>query len=261
MLASLQCGTLQSVAAWHEIDERVYVRRHPSYDLNVGLVVGGERCLVIDTRASAREGAELAGAVREVTDLPWLVVNTHAHFDHFLGNVAFADAEIWATHRGAKAIAAFDAETVVGEASDPDEVRTTPVVAPSRTFANSQILDLGERAVRLIYAGRGHTDNDVVVTAGDATFTGDLVEEGAPPAFEDAYPLDWPATLDVVIARAPDGPVVPGHGAVVDWPFVEELRDLLARVAQAGQSGHWSGVDLPDDVARIARMRCAMQLR
>jgi hypothetical protein len=40
MLASLQCGTLQGVAACHAIGERVWVRRHPSYDLDVGLVVG-----------------------------------------------------------------------------------------------------------------------------------------------------------------------------------------------------------------------------
>jgi len=35
---------------WREVDDRVYVRRHVSYDLNVGLVVGDGGCLVIDTR-------------------------------------------------------------------------------------------------------------------------------------------------------------------------------------------------------------------
>lgn len=45
---------------WAEVGERVYVRRHDSWDLNVGLIVGDDGCLVVDTRASRREGRELA---------------------------------------------------------------------------------------------------------------------------------------------------------------------------------------------------------
>ncbi len=54
----------------------------------------------------------------------------------------------------------------------------------------------GRAAGELRYLGRGHTDNDLVVTAagrGGLVLAGDLVEEGAPPQFGDGYPLDWPA--------------------------------------------------------------------
>jgi hypothetical protein len=43
--------------------------------------------------------------------------------------------------------------------------------------------------------------------------------------------------------------------------FVCEQRDLLAWVARVGWSGAWPAVGLPDDYARIARDRCAVQLR
>jgi glyoxylase-like metal-dependent hydrolase (beta-lactamase superfamily II) len=254
---------ISGVASWREIGERVFVRRHTSYDLNVGLVVGEQRCVVIDTRASLGEGTALAAAVREVTALPSVVVNTHAHFDHFLGNAAFLEAPIWSSRRCAEVIAETGAAQRDMADGGPEDMRVTPIVVPTRTFVSALTLRLGGRTARLSFAGRGHTDNDVVAVVSDAavTFMGDLVEEGAPPAFEDAYPLEWPITLDRLIAGALDGPVVPGHGAVVDWDFVREQRDLLARVAHAGRTGAWHNVGLPDEYARIARQRCQLQLR
>ncbi len=253
------------MTAWTEVGDRVFVRRHASYDLNVGLILGAGRCAVVDTRAALSEGTELAAAVRAVTALPGVVVNTHAHFDHFLGNAAFGDAPIWASRRCAEVIAETGAAQRDAVTDGPHDVRTTPIVAPTHTFVTTSSLDLGGRTAELSFAGRGHTDNDIVVTVPDAavTFAGDLVEEGAPPAFEDAYPLDWPATLDQLIAAAPPGehgPVVPGHGAVVGWDFVRDQRDLLARVTDAGRSGDWHGVGLPEKYAATARERCAAQL-
>ena len=67
-------------------------------------------------------------------------------------------------------------------------------------------------------------------------FAGDLVEEGAPPAFEDALPAEWPATLGRLHALA-RGPVVPGHGAVVDAGFVGAQREELLAVLTALRDG------------------------
>ena len=72
---------------WREVGDGVLVRRHASFDLNVGLVVGDGACLVVDTRCSLAEGRDLVDAVRRVTAAPWQVVATHAHFDH----VGFAE--------------------------------------------------------------------------------------------------------------------------------------------------------------------------
>lgn len=211
---------------WREVGDRVFVRRHDSYDLNVGLIVGTGACLVIDTRESLAAGRELADAVRTVTAAPWTVVNTHAHFDHFLGNGAFVPAEIWALDRcrevvnedGAAQLAAF------GDGA-------TPLVAPTHTFAPpSHSLDVGGRRAALHHLGRGHTDNDVVVCVDDVVFAGDLVEEGAPPSFGDAYPAEWPATIDALLALGKDV-VVPGHGDVVDPAFVRAQQEILRSVA------------------------------
>ena len=57
----------------------------------------------------------------------------------------------------------------------------------------------GGRVGRLRHAGRGHSAGDLValvaVLDADVAVVGDLVEQGGPPRFDDAYPLEWPDTL------------------------------------------------------------------
>jgi glyoxylase-like metal-dependent hydrolase (beta-lactamase superfamily II) len=253
------------------VDERVYVRRHAAYDLNVGLVVGDGGCLVIDTREHLAAGRELAEAVREVTAEPWTVVNTHAHFDHFLGNAAFAPAPIWALELTRRVIADHGAvqrrvmSHLARRRGDDTLARAldeTPVVVPSRAFAGPRHqLQIGGRPVTLHHLGRGHTDNDAVITVDDATvvFAGDLVEEGAPPAFDDAFPIEWVATHGALLPLL-GGAVVPGHGDVVDSAVVASQRDLLARVAEVARTDSTTVPGLPDDVAAIALNRARAEL-
>jgi glyoxylase-like metal-dependent hydrolase (beta-lactamase superfamily II) len=235
-------GVLVSAAAagWAEVGDRVFVRRHATLDLNCGLVVGDGACLVVDTRSHLGEGRALAEAVRAVTPHPWTVVNTHAHYDHCFGNAAFRPAEVWGSRRcGAALVATGELQRAgvvvqlraAGEDTDADLVATAPIDPPDRLVDDVVELDIGGRPVTLRYAGRGHTDGDLVVAVDDVLFTGDLVEEGAPPAMDDAFPLEWPDTLTAVHALA-RGAVVPGHGAVVDAAFVRAQQEELAALAR-----------------------------
>jgi len=84
-------------------------------------------------------------------------------------------------------------------------------------------LDLGGTVAELLYLGRGHTDNDLLVhlPASGVWLTGDLVEESGPPVYgPDSFPLDWPATMGRLQAALSEGDLlVPGHGAVVGPAF------------------------------------------
>jgi glyoxylase-like metal-dependent hydrolase (beta-lactamase superfamily II) len=235
---------------WREVGERVFVRRHKTLDLNAGLILGDDQCLVIDTRGSEREGAELLRAIRSITHLPYVVAITHSHFDHCFGNATFAaqqpGCEIWAHQRCRDELASAGAEqrTAVatglrdsGEQALADEVEAVRIELPNRLVTSDAIIDLGGRQVLLHHPGRGHTDHDIVVEIPDSgvTFVGDLVEQGAPPSFDDAYPLEWPATLDVVLERS-GSVIVPGHGDVVDPEFIVRQRVDIAEVAQVAQT-------------------------
>lgn len=221
---------------WQELADGVFRRRYASLDLNVGLVVGAERVLVIDTRAHHGQADELLAHVREVTALPVdVVVNTHHHWDHTFGNARFRGAELVGHERCRQRLVDEGADVVAHLSTAawlPDEARRAiaqvDVCPPTTVMTDALDVDLGGLVARLSHLGRGHTDNDVVVTVGDVVFAGDLVEEGAPPSFGDAYPREWVATLDRLLPTI-TGTVVPGHGDVVDHAFVAEQRDAIQR--------------------------------
>jgi glyoxylase-like metal-dependent hydrolase (beta-lactamase superfamily II) len=252
---------------WREVAPGVLVRRHRVLDLNVTLVLGDERALVVDTHLHDGHARALVAAVREVTGLPWVVVDTHAHFDHSFGNATFAreqpGLEIWGHEGCRRDLERFGTlqRTVMAqglrEAGRPDEadaIEDVEILPPNRTFAADAELDLGGRVVVLHHPGRGHTGHDAVVGVPDAgvTVAGDLVEEGAPPSFGDAYPLEWPRTLDALLPRL-HPVVVPGHGDVVDPVFVASQRDDLAVVADVARS-------LPQEVDDAVLVRAAARL-
>jgi glyoxylase-like metal-dependent hydrolase (beta-lactamase superfamily II) len=247
---------------WLEVGEGVLVRRYEELDLSVGLVIGDGACLVVDTRGDEVQGSELASAVRQVAADPWSVVITHAHFDHCFGTAAFLPCDVWA-HPGCRAVLADEGEVIRGEAADEYEygsrsdmaiwLREAQLVLPEQLVPASKGLLVGGRPVTLAHLGPGHTDHDLVVHVPDAEvlFAGDLVEEGAPPAFgKDAMPLRWPDAATALLAMAGDGTVVPGHGEPVDRAFVTAQRDELAVVAELCRAVLTGELRVADAIAR-----------
>ena len=262
---------------WQEVAEGVYRRRYESLDLNVGVVIGGEGVLVIDTRASHRQAQQLLDELRILTDLPprW-VLNTHYHWDHCWGNALFPAAQIWG-HERCRAALMTDGEEARRRVidslppehhGDVEEVLITP---PDHTFGIRHAIDLGGRVVEFKHLGLGHTDSDVVVQVADSgvLFAGDLIEEGAPPAFLDSYPLDWPETLDALLGMV-RGVVVPGHGDIVTRAFIETQRAEIAAVAATCRAEYVNGIPVdkvdvrtspyPEAVMREALERAYLQL-
>jgi glyoxylase-like metal-dependent hydrolase (beta-lactamase superfamily II) len=226
---------------FQELAEGVFRRRFPSLDLNVGVVVGEDGLLIVDTRATHAEGDELRAELRSLSDkaVRW-VVNTHWHWDHTFGNSRFADSEIWGHDRARQVLLSRPEEMKEGAKRwlGPElgeEIDGVEVVAPGKTFSDRVSIDIG-RWVELSYHGLGHTDADIeiVVEGSGVAFLGDLVEEGAPPSFGDSYPLAWPGTLRTIMDRPVDV-IVPGHGDVVDTGFVETQIGELAAVAHLAE--------------------------
>lgn len=220
----------RQTAVWREVAPRVLVRSNPGFGVNTGLVIGDDKALIIDTGAGPRQGADILAAVRERTDLPLIAVNTHAHFDHCFGNAALAAngvEDIWATSACAAALAEHgDAGRAAVVGLEPEMAAGTgahtEIRLPNRLVDGAPVdLDLGGISVTLFHLGRGHTDHDLLVGAGEVLFTGDLVEEGADPSFGDSFPKEWIRTLGKITALEDLYSLfVPGHGAPVSVDFV-----------------------------------------
>jgi glyoxylase-like metal-dependent hydrolase (beta-lactamase superfamily II) len=223
---------------WVEVGDGVLARRHAELDLTTGLVLGGERALVIDTRGDRAQGEELAAAVRAVTALPVTVVLTHAHFDHCFGTAAFLPAPVLA-HPGCRSAlertAAAQRERWVAHYRDHGDTAAAAALAETEPVPPDPApspLDLGGREVVLIAPGPGHTDHDLAVHVPDAgvLFAGDLLESGAPPDYEDAHPESWADAVAALLALQAHT-YVPGHGDPMTPARARAQHAELAQVA------------------------------
>ncbi len=246
------------MTGWEAVGDRVWTRRYESLSLRAGVVAGDGGVLVVDSRATYGEADELRGHVAELGAGPvrW-VVNPHHHWDHTFGNRRFAPVPIWGHAACADRLRLWGEDMRAGAARHlphlADDLAAVEIEPPRHTFEDEVVLDLGSRIVELRHLGRGHTDNDVVVLVPDTrvVFAGDLVEQGAPPAFGDAYPLDWAGTVDRMLVLT-SGPVVPGHGDVVDRSFVIRQRDAITEAARIAREVHAGNMSLGGDEAADA---------
>lgn len=233
-------------AGFQEVADRVWVARYDWFDVNITLVGGTEGLVAVDTHTSALAAAEvLADIERLGIGAVTAVVNTHEHFDHTFGNGAFRAAyghiPIHAHEVAAGNTIPSGRAVQAKYAADPDdphsaEIVATTLCAADQVFSSVAVLDLGDRRVELLHPGRGHTGGDllVVVPDADVILAGDLVEESGPPMYaDDSFPLEWPATLDVIGQLSTRRTrLVPGHGAVVGPEFLEAQRADVGAVAQ-----------------------------
>jgi glyoxylase-like metal-dependent hydrolase (beta-lactamase superfamily II) len=243
---------------WTEVGPRVFVRRYRFFDQDIVAVLGdGGEVLVVDTRSSPAQAREILDDLRELHVGPVsVVVNTHGHGDHCNGNSVFRPAPIWGHERCATMIRLTgEAQRVSGLAETPDVAADLAEVVldpPENTFTDRATLDLDGRIVDLAYLGRGHTDNDIVISIADADVlcVGDLLENGAPPWFGDGYPMDWPATARAILGRVGERTVVvPGHGAHGGRAFVERSIKEIGAIADLASRVHAGELGLEDAVA------------
>ena len=262
---------------WTEIGDRVYVRRYPFFDQNIVALIGRGETLIVDTRVTHRQAAEIQADLRVLSAPPvTVVVNTHGHSDHAFGNHAFRPCAIWGHERCVTFIERTGRQALASLAAMPDiadDLAEVVLDPPDRTFTDRATVEFGGRQVELRYLGRGHTDNDIILIAADAGVmcAGDLLENGAPPYFGDGFPLDWPATVRTLLGLVGDQTVVvPGHGDHAAREFAAsvladfEALAALARQVHAGELDLAAALEIapyPAEAAREPLDRALAQLR
>ena len=232
--SAVEPAATPALGGWHEVRSGVYVAVAEPESVNIGLIVGAQRTLLVDTGSSPEQGQTIRAALAAVTNRPLAaVVVTHWHYDHAFGLAAFDDV------RGSAHESVQDRLSSAEAAADANRLGLDPqeVGQPNAEIAVATAIDLGDRRVEIAHLGRGHTEGDLVVVVPDAEvlFAGDLLESAGPPSFgPDSVPAEWPATLDAVIGLMTATAIaVPGHGEPVGREFVFEQRGRIA--AQAAE--------------------------
>lgn len=228
----------------------------PGHDdiANIGFVVGTRCVAVIDTGGSVRVGRALQAALRAHTTLPvCYVINTHAHVDHVLGNVAFGrEHPVYVGHAllGAALTRSRDF-FLKNYAADLDAPATAAeIIAPERSVALGEPLDLdlGGRHLSLRAWPKAHSDCDLTVY--DATtgtlWTGDLLFVQRTPVVDGSI-KGWLSAIDT-LAGMPARHVIPGHGAAgTDLPAaLEPQRRYLQALLEDVRSQITQGKSLQD---------------
>jgi quinoprotein relay system zinc metallohydrolase 2 len=202
---------------------------------NIGFIVGEKCVAVIDSGGSLRAGKALLQAIRQVTDLPvCYVINTHVHFDHLLGNLAFKDLRPeFAGHAELSSALAESREFFLeefGEYLGPDPGPES-IIGPDILIEDTLALDLGGREIVLKAWPTAHTYTDL--TALDSQtgtlWAGDLLFMERVPALDGSL-KGWLAVMESM-KEIPARQVVPGHGpASAAWPQALESQKRYLEV-------------------------------
>ena len=123
------------------------------------ILVGDDGVLLVDTSVAAM-GDKIEAAIAKVSDKPIkLIINTHAHADHFGANEALAkDGATIVAHanlrdRMAKGFTAF------GQPIPP----ASPAALPTVTYADTMTLHFDGETIQLFHPPNAHTDSDTLV--------------------------------------------------------------------------------------------------
>ena len=239
---------------------------------NVGIVLGDDAALVVDTGMGAANGLRVLEAARAQAGSRRLVLTlTHFHPEHGFGAQAFAGKarilvnEAQAEELRAKGEAYVAMFRTFGPAVE-EALEGVRLVQPDETYEGSTTVDLGGRSVQLREHGVAHTRGDQVATVVDAgvLFTGDLVEERCFPIFPyfppDDADVDGSAWIEVLRRLEAEEPriVVPGHGATggasvigTQREFMETMRAESFAAAEAGRSADDAVADLEEKLVAL----------
>jgi glyoxylase-like metal-dependent hydrolase (beta-lactamase superfamily II) len=219
---------------------------------NAGIVDLGDRTIVFDAFETPIAARDLRQAAESLTGRPvTILVISHGHDDHWLGDQAFADAMIISTPAIREQMVASAAgivedkanpgeiESIIREqqerlAGETDERRRAEIehtiarwqyalqalptlapILPHQTFDDRVIFHGAQRTVELVTRGKGHTSSDctLVLPQEKIAFVGDLAFFGRQPFMAACDPQAWVAQLEG-FERSEIEVFVPGHGPV-----------------------------------------------
>lgn len=213
--------------------------------VNTCYVDTGSRWLVIDSGPTYAYAKEAAGKMQAIKSQPIeLVVNTHIHDDHWLGN-GFYEAfgvDVIGPRLFKEAVNP-NATTRMKKRISKTAYERTEVHLPTQFADINKRITLNGKTVRLILVGhKAHTAQDMMVYLPEynTLFAGDLVFNDRIPSLRDGDINGWIAALDSIRAMRLKH-IVGGHGfntgkdaTEMTYRYLVQLRDRVRDAIDEG---------------------------
>lgn len=227
---------------------------------NIGIIVGRDGVLVVDTGMGPKNAETVLREVRKITNqrIAYLTV-THFHPEHGMGAQSFPpDATIiYPEAQRAELLAKRDSILQLFKGFSPeiaDLLKPVTLRLPNVTFKDQAEVDLGDCSVQLLHWGPAHTlgDEFVFLPQQRILFAGDVVVNRFFPIMPDADAsgTNWIQMLERMQALNPSI-VVPGHGEVGDARLITAMHDYLVFVRDRVHEMKSAGGSLPEVEAKL----------
>ena len=215
---------------------------------NVGIVVGTNVTLVIDTGLGPRNGQTVLREVEKVSKNSQIfIVGTHFHSEHILGESAFpASAKVIRARAQQQDIEQFGVQPNFATRSPAmaELMKDSQFRRADEIFDSEKTLDLGGVRARLVWFGGTHTNGDTLIfIEGDGVlFAGDVIMNRRFLGFnsQSSSVRSWINSLDKVEPFHPTR-IVPSHGEMGAGSLIEVnrtyLKALQSRVAELKRDG------------------------
>ena len=239
-VAAQRGGVVPPTGAIKKVRDNLYVI--PGAGGNTTVFVTQAGVVLVDTKL-ADNGAAIMNQVKTVSDRPVsMIINTHAHPDHFGSNSYFPPTVEKVSHENTKKWMA--ANQLYG---------SNPAVMPTRTFTDKMTLGKGADQIDLYYFGPGHTNGDafIVFPAVRAMAAGDIFAWKMSPLIDPATGgsvIALPDSLERAVKGIPNvDTVIEGHGDVNTWAGFREYTQFNRALLDAARAG--LGKRMPEEIA------------
>ena len=237
------------------VAENVYSIVSPSFGLptpenkgwnsNSHFVVTKNGVLLFDTGSSETIGNKIKNAIKSVTNKPvrW-VINSHSHADHWLGNAAFSEADIFTSKEALETIKKYGKEDVAFyNHVTKGTIGKTRLVYPTKLITEHQKMNLGGIEVEFIFSNNGHSPGDILIWLPQQKiiFGGDVLSSSWMPIITN--PKKVPSLINTLTSIAQLKPliVLTGHGEATNLNSILRDISLLSTVWEQVKKGKEKG--------------------
>jgi len=234
-------------------DRRVRIFR-AEHEVDTSVLVTERYVVLVDTMATPELAEGIVESVRpELVGRQFLVINTHADYDHAWGNALFAapDGRYPAPIIGRQGVydrlrSDEDLQSLRRRQAAETRFASVRLVPPTITFTDGLRIDGGDLTISLIPTP-GHTDDHVSVWIPELrlVLAGDAAERPIPYVNR---PTDLPRLRDSIrrLAALDPAMVIPCHGGTTDPALLSANLMYLDKV-EASARAAIAGGGLPPD--------------